>query len=251
MTICAIMQPTYLPWLGYFALMDLADVFVFLDDVQLSKQSWQTRNRIKRGPDDALILSVPIRHAGAMQERLIRDVEIDEGGNWVNKHLKSFEQFYRKAPHFAEAMEIYKPVLETHAPKLCDLNIALIAAIAGRLGIEGKRLRSSDIVEKSADRRDRLVDICRQVGADTYLSPAGAAGYLSEEDGEGQFASHGMTLLYQRYEHPAYPQLNGAFLSHMCVLDLIANVGVAQAGAVIRGGIRPSTTAQLETREAV
>jgi hypothetical protein len=252
MTICAIMQPTYLPWLGYFALINIVDVFVFLDDVQLSKQSWQTRNRIKRGPDDALILSVPIRHAGAMQERLIRDVEIDDSGNWANKHLKSIEQYYRKAPYFAEAMDIVEPPLRAHGPKLCDLNITLIATVAERIKIGGgNHIRSSDIAEKSADRRDRLVDICKAVGADTYLSPAGAAGYLGAEDGEAQFAAHGMSLLYQRYEHPTYPQINGAFLSHMCVLDLIANVGVAAAGGVIRSGIRPSSAAQLETREAV
>src|SRR5574338_544206 len=79
MTVCAIMQPTYLPWIGYFALMDMADVFVFLDDVQLSKQSWQTRNRIKGESGKGLMLTVPIRHAG---EQAIRDVEID-GAHWA------------------------------------------------------------------------------------------------------------------------------------------------------------------------
>ncbi len=244
MTICAIMQPTYLPWIGYFALMDMADVFVFLDDVQVSKQSWQTRNRIKRGPDDPLILSVPIRHAGSMQERLICDVETDISVRWVDKHLRSFEQYYRKAPHFAEAIELYAPILRGHNAKLAYINIALITTIADRLSIGTRHVRSSAIVDKSADRGDRLVDICKSVGADTYLSPAGAAGYLSEDDGEEQFAKHGMTLLYQRYEHPVYQQINGGFLSHMCVLDLIANVGLAEAPAVIRSGVRPSTKAQ-------
>ena len=246
MTICAIMQPTYLPWIGYFALMDMADVFVFLDDVQLSKQSWQTRNRIKGESGKELMLTVPIRHAG---EQAIKDVDVD-GSHWIAKHLKSFQQNYRKAPHFAEALAIYEPVLQGGSTRLCDLNVALISAIADRLGISGRRLRSSAIAGKSADRRDRLVDICREVGADTYLSPAGAAGYLSEADGEAQFAAHGMTLLYQRYEHPTYPQVNGAFLPYMCVLDLIANVGVAAAGTVIRSGIRPSAATQL-VKEAV
>ena len=247
MTVCAIMQPTYLPWIGYFALMDMADVFVFLDDVQLSKQSWQTRNRIKSEAGKELMLSVPVRHAGAQS---IRDVEID-GTHWIAKHLRSFEQNYRKAPHFAEAMALYQPVLRSEAVKLCDLNIALISAVAERLGIAGKRIRSSEIAEKSVDRRDRLVDICKQFGADTYVSPAGAAGYLTEEDGEAQFNAHGITLLYQRYEHPTYPQVNGAFLRYMCVFDLIANVGIEQAATVIRSGIQPSSAAQQVAREAV
>jgi hypothetical protein len=246
MAICAIMQPTYLPWIGYFALMDMADAFVFLDDVQLSKQSWQTRNRIKGESGKELLLSVPVRHAGAQP---IKDVEID-GSHWIAKHVKSFTQNYRKAPHFSDAVGLYEPALQSGATKLCDLNIAIITAVADRIGITGKRVRSSGIAAKSDDRRDRLVDICKAVGADTYLSPAGAAGYLSEDDGEGQFAAHGMALLYQRYEHPTYPQINGAFLPYMCVLDLIANVGLAAAGAVIRGGIRPSAKVQ-PVKEAV
>src|SRR5690606_22602134 len=103
----------------------------------------------------------------------------------------SFQQNYRKAPHFADALALYEPALQRGHARLCDLNIALISTIAGRLGIDGRRVRSSDIAAKSADRRDRLVDICREVGADTYLSPGGAAGYLSEDDGEGQFAAQG------------------------------------------------------------
>lgn len=246
MTTCAIMQPTYLPWIGYFALMDMADAFVFLDDVQLSKQSWQTRNRIKGESGKELMLTVPIRHAG---DQPIKDVEID-GTHWASKHLKSFQQNYRKAPHYAAAAEIFQGALELTPARLCELNIALISAIAGRLGIDARCVRSSAIAEKSADRRDRLVDICKAVGADTYLSPAGSAGYLSEEGGEAQFAAHGMTLLFQRYEHPVYPQVNGAFLPYMCVLDLIANVGIAEAGAVIRSGIRPSSAGQ-QVKEAV
>ncbi len=251
MTTCAIMQPTYLPWLGYFALMDMVDVFVFLDDVQLSKQSWQTRNRIKRQDGQELMLSVPIRHSGDLQERLIKDVEVNDGAHWAAKHLKSFEQNYRRAPHLADAMAIFDPALRLHGPKLCDLNIGIIEAVAERAGIGARRcVRSSEITGKSADRRDRLVDICAHAGADTYLSPAGAAGYLGE--GAAQFVARDIDLLYQSYVHPVYPQVNGAFLSHMCVLDLIANVGFAEVAGVIRSGIRPSVhTIDAPSREAV
>ncbi|MGH6893242.1 MAG: WbqC family protein, partial [Dongiaceae bacterium] len=195
MTICAIMQPTYLPWLGYFALMDMVDVFIFLDDVQLSKQSWQTRNRIKREDGQELMLSVPIRHSGDPQERLIKDAEVNDGAHWASKHLKSFEQNYRRAPHLADALAIFEPALRSHEPKLCDLNIGIIETVAQRTGIAAKRrIRSSDVSGKSADRRDRLVDICEHVGADVYLSPAGAAGYLG--DGAAQFVARAVDLLY-------------------------------------------------------
>lgn len=251
MTICAIMQPTYLPWLGYFALMDMVDIFVFLDDVQLSKQSWQTRNRIKREDGSELMLSVPIHHSGDMQERLIKDVEVNDGAHWATKHLKSFEQNYRRAPHLADAMAIFDPVLRSHGPKLCDLNVGLIEAVVERIGIGAKRrIRSSDVSGKSEDRRDRLMDLCKHVGAGTYLSPVGAAGYLGE--GAAQFVARDIDLLYQSYEHPVYPQVNGAFLSHMGVLDLIANVGFDEAAAVIRSGVRPFVrTPETSAKEAV
>ena len=248
MTTCAIMQPTYLPWIGYFALIDLVDVFVFLDDVQLVKQSWQTRNRIKRQDGEELTLSVPISRSLGLHERMIKDVEINDGTPWVNKHLRSFEQYYRKAPHFAEAMALYEPVLREHGPKLCDLNIALIEAIASGTGLRSnRRLRSSEIAGKSAARSDRLVDICHHVQADVYLSPAGSAEYLIEGDSAAQFKEHRIDLLYRCYQHPVYPQLHGPFRSHLCVLDLIANVGVAEAATVIRSGIRPSVRTPAES----
>lgn len=234
------MQPTYLPWIGYFALMDMADVFVFLDDVQLAPRSWQVRNRIKRQDGDELMLSVPVRRSAARDDLLIKDAEFGDDGRWESKHLKSFEHSYKRAPYFADAMSIFEPIMKSHGPKLCDLTIGIIAAVADRVGIGTKRrLRSSEIAEKSSDRRDRLVDICAHVGADIYVSPPGSAGYLDESDGAAQFMARGIDLRYQSYEHPVYPQINGAFRSHMCILDLIANVGVADAAKVIRGGTRP------------
>lgn len=221
--------------------MDMVDVFVFLDDVQLSKQSWQTRNRIKREDGEEMLLSVPIRHSGSMQDRLIKNVGLNDGVHWESKHLKSFEQNYRRAPYLKDAMAIFETTLRSHGPWLCELNIAIIENLAERMGIgANRRIRSSEIAGKSADRRNRLVDICEHVRADTYLSPAGAADYLAEGDGAAQFTAMSIELFFQRYEHPTYSQINGVFRSHMCVLDLIANVGLGEAPAVIRSGIRPS-----------
>jgi hypothetical protein len=144
-------------------------------------------------------------------------------------------------------MGLYEPVLRDHGPKLCDLNIGLIEAVASGIGIRAnRRLRSSEIADKSAAREDRLVDICQHVGAETYLSPVGSAEYLIEADGAAQFKQHRIDLLYRRYEHPTYRQLHGPFRSHLCVLDLLANVGMAEAGAVIRSGIRPSVRSLAE-----
>jgi hypothetical protein len=253
MTACAIMQPTYLPWLGYFALMDMVDVFVFLDDVQLLTRSFHVRNRIKRQDGEELMLSISIRSSLSRDERLIKDVEISEGANWEAKHLKSFEHNYKKAPHFAEAMAIFEPALRSHGTNLCDFNIGLIETVAERIGIGGKRcFRSSEIADKRPDRRDRLIDLCGHAGADLYLSARGSADYLGEGEGPAQFGERGIDLLFQTYEHPAYPQINGPFRSHLCVLDLIANVGCEAAAGVIRSGIRPSVrTVDTPVKEAV
>jgi hypothetical protein len=252
MTACAIMQPTYLPWLGYYALMDMVDVFVFLDDVQLLTRSFHVRNRIKRQDGEELMLSISIR-SSHREERLIKDVEISEGANWESKHLKSFEHNYKKAPHFADAMAIFEPALRTHGTNLCDFTIGLIEAAADGIGIGGKRrFRSSEIADKRPDKRDRLIDICSHAGADLYLSARGSADYLGEGDGPAEFRERGIDLMFQTYEHPVYPQINGPFRSHLCVLDLIANVGCAAAADVIRSGIRPSVhTVETPVKEAV
>lgn len=232
--IAAIMQPTYLPWIGYFHLLDQADVFVLLDDVQFEKQSWQQRNRIKT-PNGPQWLSLPV--AKRFPQRIDEAVLVSPP-DWRDKHWKAISQNYRKAPYWGE----YGPGLETLYARewglLAGLNIALISWLRECFGIPTPMVRASELPSQGK-RVDLLLSLCAHLGADTYLSPAGAAGYIEEDN---RFAAHGIALLYQRYEHPVYGQINGPFESHMAALDLLFNQGPGSLAVIRSGGRDPSPT---------
>jgi hypothetical protein len=229
--IAAIMQPTYLPWMGYFDLADQADVFVFLDTVAFSRQSWQQRNRILAG-GDVLWLTVPVRHALGMP---IREIEIDATRPWRRKHWGSLEQAYRRAEHWAELSGILAPLYEREWRLLAELDVAGIRALAAQLGIETEFVHASSLAPPAGERDEALVDICRQLGATTYLSPAGAVAYL---DSDERFSAAGIELRFHAYEHPTYPQWSAEFTSHLSVVDLLAHAGPA-ALETIRSGRLP------------
>ena len=106
--IVGIMQPTYLPWMGYFELIDRSDCFVFLNDVQFQKKSWQHRNRIK-GANGDILLSVPVQTKGRRFQK-IYETEIDTNQQWVKSHLRTIEISYKKAPYFSDYFGILKDI---------------------------------------------------------------------------------------------------------------------------------------------
>lgn len=227
----AIMQPTYLPWIGYFALMDAVDEFVLLDDVQFARRSWQQRNQIK-GPAGAMMLTVPVLKKGK-RDQLVNEAEIDPESDALKKHARSIELAYAKAPYWQKYGPTLSAAIANPAKLLADYNIALIERIRDDLGIKTPLVRSSALPIEGK-REDRLVSICKQRGAGIYISPAGSSDYLSESDA---FQRAGIVLLYNDYKHPAaYPQLHGDFVSHMSAIDLLLNCGEKSLG-ILRGGM--------------
>jgi hypothetical protein len=231
----AIAQPTYLPWLGYFDLMDQVDCFVILDSVQFEKQSWQQRNRIKT-PSGLQWLTVPVIFRGRLGQR-IQEVEI-RTADFARKHLRAIELNYRRSPHF----DLYFPQLleslrtdESACLTLVDLNLRLIEWLRGLLGIRTRMARSSDLAEDGR-RCELLVNLCRRLQADFYLSPLGSAGYLLED--LGKFSDHGIVVAFHHYEHPQYRQLFLPFCPYASVLDLLFNEGDG-AMEIIRSGRKP------------
>ena len=245
--ICAISQPTYLPWLGQFNLMDHADIFVFYDDVQVVKQTWDTRNQIKTN-QGTLWLSVPIIHNKHFNEMLFNNTILDEKKNWKIKHFKSIQNAYSKAPYYKEIIEWLETKLINNIILLGDLHIFLIEEIAKAIGISTKFIRSTNLHSKQGIKEGRLVSICQELGASTYLSPLGAYSYIEKEQPSGAFLNSRITLLYQQYEHPIYPQLHGTFLNYMCILDLLFNVGFNNTLEIIKSGRKKPCTS-LEIRK--
>lgn len=222
------MQPTFLPWAGFFNLMSQVDDFVLLDDVQLEKQSWQTRNRLLIGGQVKWIC-VPVRHVSLSQT--IAETQIADDARWRIKLARSVEQNYGKHAHYQDASEILELLVTNSSAGLSDLNEAVIRLVAKKLQIFPRLHRSSDLGVEGA-RSDRLANICRQLDAKEYLSPLGAALYL-EEDG---FAESGQVRLrFQDFPLSAYPQRTSpTFKSHLSIFDVVANLGWDESARYVR-----------------
>lgn len=221
----AIMQPTYLPYLGYFGLMARAEVFVFLDDVQFARRSWQSRNRIL-GASGEVMLTVPVKKAP--RETPICAIEISEAEPWREKHLASLRHAYARRPHFAEGMAFVEAQLEAPPARLADFTCGLVAAAAARLGLERELVRASDL-GVDGKRSDRLLALCRAVGASDYLSPMGSADYMEDD---GVFRAADFPVRFQSFTPRPYDQ-GQPFTPYMGFIDAVMNLGWAGARELI------------------
>lgn len=216
-----VLQPSYIPWRGYFHQIQKADLFVFYDCVQYDAEGWRNRNRIKTsaGP---LWLTIPVRAKGHTSPgTAIKDVPIDPAKPWRTKHLRSIEQSYAKSSHF----ERYAPLLHEYYARedalLADFTCDFTIALARELGIAHTQFVRSSTLEAEGTKTDRVLSILKRVGATHYVTGAAARAYLEED----KLAAAGITLEYMSYEYPPYPQLHGAFLPQVSILDLLCNVG--------------------------
>jgi hypothetical protein len=227
MTTVVVLQPGYLPWLGFFDQLRRADVFVYYDDVQYDKHGWRNRNRIKTqtGPT---WLTVPVRHSGLGTPRIL-EVEIDGRQPWARKHAASVRQAYAAAPFAARYLPELEEVLHRKWERLVDLDLACASLLAGWLGL-ARRVERSSALGVCGERSERLLRICQRFGATRYVSGDAARGYLDV----ALFERHGIAVEWQAFAHPVYPQLHGAFVPFLSALDLVLNCG-DEAGAVLRG----------------
>lgn len=226
-----VLQPGYLPWLGFFDQMQRADVFVYYDDVQFDKHGWRNRNRVK-GPDGAPHwLTVPVLHSGRNWPSIL-EVEIDNRTPWARKHVGTLRQFYRRAPFLDRYLPTLEETLRQGWTRLVDLDVAVTELICGWLGLSRPTLRASrlGIVGKQSE---RLLAMCRHVGAARYLSGDSARDYLDLD----LFAQHGVTVEWQDYVHPVYPQQHRTFVSHLSIVDLVFNCGEESLAILGRAGV--------------
>ena len=241
MTVAAVMQPTYLPWVGYFDLMDQVDVFVLLDDVAFSRQSWQQRNRV-RTASGLTWLTIPVRreNPGSLQ---IRDVQIADP-KFADKHWRTIEQAYARCPFFCGYRDSLREIFVGSEPwqSLAALNIRLIEWLAAAIGIQTPLLVASTL-ECGGRRGEHVAELCVATNATQYRSPPGAETYLRED--AKCFVDRRLELSLHEYRHPVYPQLHTPFLPHACALDLLFNRG-SDALAVLREGRRPARRIDLQ-----
>lgn len=223
--ICAIHQPQYLPWLGYFDKLDKADVFVFLDNVQYKKNEWQNRNKIRTARGWQWI-TVPVRYNF---KQLINQVRIDNSKRWSEIHYHSLLTNYNKAPYFNSYSSFFKNIYSQKWEYLVDINIYFIKYLTQILGITTELIKASQL-DVTGQKTVRLVNICKKLGADTYLSGSGAREYLDLS----QFEKNNIKVVFQQFHHPVYKQVYPGFELCMSIVDLLFNYG-HKSLAVLRG----------------
>lgn len=215
----SINQPAYLPWLGYFHRIARSDLHVVLDQVQFEKNSVTNRNKI-RTANGWSWLTVPVKTKGKFGELEIDTITIDNT-IWMQKHWKTICQYYGKAPFFEQYAPALAAIYERPWERLTDLTTELNGYfLKFALGIETPLLYGSNL--HSGGKKDELVlNICRDVGATTYISGPFGRNYLDEE----KFRQAGIAIEYHDYVHPVYPQQYQPFEPYMSTLDLIMNCG--------------------------
>lgn len=230
----AIQQPSYMPWLGFFEQMDFSDVFVFFDDVQYTKKSWRSRNRIRCG-NVSHYLTVPVANAHRPLP-LIKDARILENG-WRKKHLKTLSFEYRKAPFFDEVFPFIEELVQWDTNNLCDLDIHLATRFARKVGIETPLYRSSEsspVPPPDCPSPERIVKLCEAFDCPTLYNGITAKTILDD----AWFKSQGILIEYQNFDHPEYTQSGEGFISHLSILDALFCVGPQRCLELIRAGHR-------------
>jgi hypothetical protein len=224
----AILQSNYIPWKGYFDLMDQVDDFVIYDVVQYTKRDWRNRNKIAT-PHGLLWLTIPV--IVESREQRIDETKIHDK-NWVDKHLTSIKHNYGKSTYFNTYLDELRNCYEEVGTLdyLSDVNLVFIEWICSKLGIN-TRLHSSRDFELSTDKNERLANICGQLNADLYLSGPAAKDYLDESC----FTEKNIEVEWMNYQgYPEYQQLFGDFEHSVTVLDAIFNLGEDAKYSVLR-----------------
>lgn len=214
--VVAIHQPQYMPYLGYIHKMKLSDVFVFLDDAQFKKNEWQNRNRVKIGEGKTAWITVPVIHNFGQK---INEVLIKTSVPWQKQHKNTLKTYYSKAPCFY-MLERFEELWNQNFEKLVDVNIASIKILSEIFDVKAKFVLSSSL-KINKNKTERLVAICKELGAKTYISGIGAKEYLDES----LFKKENIEVVWQDFKHPIYPQLYGEFIPNLSAIDMVMNLG--------------------------
>lgn len=216
-----ILQPSYIPWRGYFDQIRRADLFVFYDDVQYDKRSWRNRNQIKT-PRGKQWLTIPVRSRGVQTENIpIHQIRIVWDKPWNADHLKSLQHSYSRAPYFRAYMPLLEQFYARHDEFLADFTVDFTIALAREIGIQHTRFLRSSTLDAKGQKTDRLISILQIVGGTHYLSGPSARDYIEPE----KFAAAKITLEYMQYNYPEYPQLYPPYDPFVSILDLLFMTG--------------------------
>jgi hypothetical protein len=216
MSVIAIHQPNYFPWLGYFYKIYCSDIFVFLDDAQFSNEGMHNYHYIKT-PQGPFRLKVPV--IGAFGSS-ITEIRTNDALGWKERHLKTITANYKRAPYFEQVFHDIEELLMNSYSGLAEMNITLITFICNMFGFKTRFERSS-VIGTGKLNEERIIEICRILGGNIYYSGTGAKKYQNDED----FASKGITLRYSDFTAFHYPQLWEGNQLNVSIIDYLMNCG--------------------------
>jgi WbqC-like protein family len=215
----AIVQSNYVPWRGYFDLIDSVDEFILLDDAQYTRRDWRNRNRIKT-PQGTRWLTVAVQVSGRYTQS-IWDTRVAEE-DWAERHWSTLRAQYARADGLADVTELLADLYATvPGTRLTEVNRHFLNGIAGFLGVTTPITLSLDYDPVGA-RTERLLDLCVKAGATEYVSGPAARVYLEEDS----FTEKGIAVSWFEYgPYADYPQVHPPFDPHVSILDLMLCAG--------------------------
>ena len=216
----AVVQSNYIPWKGYFDLINFADEFILYDDVQYTKNDWRNRNKIK-SKEGLIWLSIPVRVKGRSHQKII-DAEVCDS-RWNRKHWNSIVSNYSRAMYFSDYRELFEELyLGCNEKYLSKINHRFITAICQTLGVKAQISWVMDYQLSDTGKTERLIEICKKARSTDYVAGPAARDYMKEE----LFKKEGIRINYIDYSgYPEYRQLFPPFQHGVSIIDLIFNEG--------------------------
>ncbi len=227
----AVLQPTYLPWMGYFEMIDSADIYIVCDHVQFSKISWQQRNKIKTS-NGVTWLTIPVQSSS--QDARICDIKISYNRrDPLERHWKTISFVYKKAPYFNKYKSFFETIFHKKYVLLRDLNVEIIKGICNILGIKKRIIFSSemDLNDQDLGKTEKIINLCKRAGVTHLLEAKGGEAFIDLSLSQNE----GVLITFQDFEHPRYSQLWGEFIPYLSVIDLLFNEG-DNSLSIIRNG---------------
>lgn len=216
--IVGIHQPAYLPWLGYFNRIRSVDLFIYLDTVQFQKGSFQNRNKVMTQAGSKW-LTIPVETAGKLYNRALKDLRVDNSQRWQFKHWATLKTNYASAPAFDQISKEIKHFYDQDWVLLSDLCWEMLLVFNRLLGLKTLMVKASDLGDVEGQKSDLVLNLCRKVGACTYLSGSQGRYYLCESS----FSAAGIKVEYQNFSPTTYAQSGNTFIPALGIVDFLFN----------------------------
>lgn len=223
-------QPVYLPWLGLFHKIALAETFVYFDQVQYLPKDWMNRNKI-RTKSGSIWLTVPVLRKG-YRDLKTSEIEINNSIDWQKKHLRSISLNYKKSPYFENYIPFFEDVYSRKWKFLGELNEYMLKWFLDELGIKVNFLNANDF-KFQGEKSSLILNMCKELNASTYIFGTLGKDYADVQE----FEKNDIGLIFQNYNHPKYSQLYREFISHMSVIDLLFNHGPKSLEIILSNNI--------------